>query len=41
MPVDPATAKHTLVVGAETIYFCCPHCKAAYEKRLRQSEAPA
>lgn len=41
MPVDPATAKHTLVVGAETIYFCCPHCKAAYEKRLRQSGAPA
>ena len=41
MPVDPATAKHTLVVGAETFYFCCPHCKAKYEKGLRQSEAPA
>lgn len=39
MPVDPATAKHTLVVGEETIYFCCPHCKARYQQS--QTEASA
>ncbi|HEU4642885.1 MAG TPA: XdhC family protein, partial [Gemmatimonadaceae bacterium] len=32
MPVDPAGARHTLVVGGETLYFCCPHCKASYER---------
>ena len=33
MPVDPATAKHTLVNEAGvTVYFCCPHCKARYAK---------
>lgn len=32
MKVDIATAKHTLVVGGETHYFCCPHCKAAFAK---------
>jgi xanthine dehydrogenase accessory factor len=33
MVVDPATAKHTLVTDTgETIYFCCPHCKARYAK---------
>jgi YHS domain-containing protein len=32
MPVNPAEARHTLVVGAETLYFCCPHCKAAYRR---------
>jgi xanthine dehydrogenase accessory factor len=32
MPVDPATAKHTLTTERETLYFCCPHCKAAYAK---------
>ena len=33
MTVDPATAKHTLVTETgETIYFCCPHCKARYAK---------
>lgn len=37
MPVDPATTRHTLVVGGETLYFCCPHCKAAYERRQRQA----
>lgn len=39
MPVDPATAKHTLLVAGETIYFCCPHCKAKYERSQRESEA--
>jgi xanthine dehydrogenase accessory factor len=33
MPVNPAEARHTLAVGGETLYFCCPHCKAAYERR--------
>jgi xanthine dehydrogenase accessory factor len=32
MTVDIATAKHTLVIGAETHYFCCPHCKASFAK---------
>ena len=33
MPVDPATAKHTLTSeSGETLYFCCPHCKARYAK---------
>jgi len=39
MPVNPAEARHTLVVGEETLYFCCPHCKATYE-RHRQAPAP-
>jgi xanthine dehydrogenase accessory factor len=33
MPVNPIEAKHTLVVGGETVYFCCPHCMRTYEKR--------
>jgi xanthine dehydrogenase accessory factor len=33
MPVNPAEARHTLVVSGETVYFCCPHCKATYERR--------
>lgn len=32
MPVDAATAKHTLEIGGETYYFCCPHCKASFAK---------
>jgi xanthine dehydrogenase accessory factor len=32
MPVNPADAKHTLVINGETLYFCCPHCKATYER---------
>jgi len=36
MPVNPAEARHTLVVGEETLYFCCPHCKAAYERRQQE-----
>ena len=30
MPVDPATARHTVVEGSRTVYFCCPHCRADY-----------
>ena len=32
MTVDRATAKHTLELGGETFYFCCPHCKASFAK---------
>ena len=33
MTVERATAKHTLVIETgETLYFCCPHCKARYAK---------
>jgi xanthine dehydrogenase accessory factor len=32
MTVDCATAKHTLDLGGETHYFCCPHCKASFAK---------
>jgi xanthine dehydrogenase accessory factor len=37
MTVDPTTAKYTLVQGDRTIYFCCPHCKAAYAKTANPS----
>jgi xanthine dehydrogenase accessory factor len=37
MPVDPATATHTLTVGETTLYFCCPHCKARYERQQREA----
>ena len=39
MPVEPATARHTLVEGDRTIYFCCPHCKATYVRRQAESTA--
>ena len=39
MPVDPATARHTIVEGDQTIYFCCPHCKATYVRRQAESTA--
>jgi len=32
MAVEKAAAKYTLQVGAETHYFCCPHCKARFAK---------
>jgi xanthine dehydrogenase accessory factor len=32
MSVDIATAKHTLEMAGEMLYFCCPHCKARYAK---------
>jgi len=39
MPVDPATARHTLVEGDRTLHFCCPHCKATYVRRQAESNA--
>jgi len=39
MPVDPATARHTLVEKDGTVYFCCPHCKAAYVRRQAEAKA--
>ena len=33
MPVDPATAKHTVIEGDRTVYFCCASCKATYLRR--------
>ena len=33
MPVDPATARYTVVEGDRTIYFCCASCKATYLRR--------
>jgi xanthine dehydrogenase accessory factor len=33
MPVDPATARHTVIDGDRTIYFCCASCKATYLRR--------
>jgi xanthine dehydrogenase accessory factor len=39
MPVDIATARHTVVEGDHTIYFCCPGCKTAYVKRQAGSTA--
>ena len=32
MSVDRASAKHTLEIGGETYYFCCPHCKTSFAK---------
>ena len=32
MTVDKTTAKHTLAIGGETYYFCCPHCKTRFAK---------
>ena len=33
MPVDTTTARHTIVEGERTVYFCCPGCKATYLRR--------
>jgi len=35
MTVDRATTAHTLEIGGETYYFCCPHCKASFAKANR------
>ena len=37
MPVDTATARHTVVEGDRTIYFCCPGCRATYLRRQAES----
>ena len=35
MMVDVASAKHTMQFAGQTIYFCCPHCKQAFERNPR------
>jgi xanthine dehydrogenase accessory factor len=37
MPVDTKTARHTIVEGEHTLYFCCPGCKATYLRRQAES----
>lgn len=37
MPVDTTIARHTLVEDGQTIYFCCPGCKATYVRRQAES----
>jgi xanthine dehydrogenase accessory factor len=32
MMVDVARAKHTAQVEGRMVYFCCPHCKQAFER---------
>ncbi|HTS24291.1 MAG TPA: XdhC family protein [Bryobacteraceae bacterium] len=32
MQVEPARAKHKSEYGGATVYFCCPHCKQAFDK---------
>jgi xanthine dehydrogenase accessory factor len=39
LPVDPATAKHTIVEADRTLYFCCSHCKAKYVRLQSTSTA--
>jgi xanthine dehydrogenase accessory factor len=39
LPVDPATAKHTIVETDRTLYFCCSHCKAKYIRLQSTSNA--
>jgi YHS domain-containing protein len=31
MLLDPGAAPYSTGAGANTVYFCCPHCLAAYE----------
>ena len=38
MPVEPSGARHTLVEDGKTVYFCCPHCLATYERRRRETQ---
>lgn len=33
MTVDPATARHRSEYQGRLYYFCCPHCKHAFDKR--------
>jgi xanthine dehydrogenase accessory factor len=37
MPVDTSTARYTVVEGDETLYFCCPGCRATYLRRRAES----
>ena len=37
MPVDISTARHTIVEGDQTVYFCCPGCRATYLRRQAES----
>jgi Cu+-exporting ATPase len=39
LPVDPATAKHTIVEADRTLYFCCSHCKEKYVRLQSTSTA--
>jgi xanthine dehydrogenase accessory factor len=32
MVVDPGRARHQSAYLGSTVYFCCPHCKAAFDK---------
>jgi YHS domain-containing protein len=33
MTVDPATARHRSEHRGTLYYFCCPHCKHAFDRR--------
>jgi xanthine dehydrogenase accessory factor len=37
MPVDTAAARFTVVEGDQTLYFCCPGCRATYIRRRAES----
>jgi len=37
MPVDTTAARHTIIEGDRTIYFCCPGCRATYLRRQAES----
>lgn len=41
MEVDPATALHTAEHDGATYAFCCPHCKASFERDPARYLAPA
>jgi xanthine dehydrogenase accessory factor len=37
MPVDTSTARYTVAEDDQTLYFCCPGCRAAYLRRRAES----
>jgi xanthine dehydrogenase accessory factor len=39
MPVDTTTARHTIAAGDQTVYFCCPGCRATYLRRQAETTA--
>lgn len=42
MAVDPSSARHTLALAdGRTVYFCCPHCRAAFEREPERYLAAA